>query len=374
MKRILLIFSVLTLVVSPPVPAQDAPQPPKEMFSGYMFGDFFYNIARDPAYMSGGSLPNSMASGEQDYQGFQLRRIYFTYDNTISDRFSTRLRFEMDAGGSRNIKIVPFVKDAYLKWKNIIDGGDFIFGIQPTTAFGVSEGSWGYRSLKKTQLDLRGIIPSRDFGIALQGSFDESGTVRYWILVANGNGNKNQPKDKQRRYAATLHLKPGGNVQLTLTGDYRTQAAIPDPVNASSTLGNGVFTGSFFAGYHEPDNFSVGAEVFIQSTANGFIPSTAMVPNSLTRLGISGWGSVNVSPEVKVVGRFDLYDPNTDSDVLAKGDVRHFIIGAIAWNPDKNVTVMPNVEIETYESVPDPSTATFDASVTGRLTFFYRFL
>ncbi len=374
MRPLIIVWSVLSMLLSTPTFGQDAPPAPKDKFSGYMFGDFFYNVARDPAFMTGGSLPNAFTTGEKDYQGFQLRRIYFTYDNMISERFTARLRLEMDAGGSRDTKIVPFVKDAYLKWKKVIEGGDFIFGIQPTTAFEIAEGSWGYRSLEKTQMDLRGIVPSRDFGVALRGKFDGSGTVNYWILVANGNGNKNQPKDKQRRYAATLHFKPSGNVQISVTGDYRTQMAIPDPANANATLGRGVFTGAVFAGYDDPETFSIGAEAFMQSSANSFMPSTATAPKSLMKMGVSAWASVVVAPDVKIVGRFDLFDPNTDSDVLAKGDARNLIIGAIAWKPDKNVTVMPNVEVETYESAPAPSTATFDASVTGRLTFYYSFL
>ncbi len=374
MRHFIAACSILSILSTPLTLGQEAPQPPKDKFSGYMFGDFFYNIARDPAFTAATSLPNSFSSDEKDFQGFQLRRIYFTYDNTISDRFATRMRLEMDAGGARNIKIVPVVKDAYLKWKKVIEGGDFIFGIQPTTAFGISEDSWGYRSLEKTQLDLRGLIPSRDFGVALKGKFDGSGTVMYHLLIANGNGNKNQPSDKHRRYAATLHFQPGGNVQFTVTGDYLTRSAVPDPMNASATLGRGVFTGSVFAGYEDPGNFNIGAEAFMQSGANSFMPSTSTSLKSLMRMGVSAWGSVNVSPDVKIVGRFDMFDPNTDSDVLAKGDMRNLILGAIAWNPDKNVTVMPNVEIETYESAPAPSTATYDASVTGRLTFYYIFL
>jgi hypothetical protein len=223
-------------------------------------------------------------------------------------------------------------------------------------------------------MDLRGIIPSRDLGIALKGKFDESGQVNYWIMVANGNGNKNLPKDKQKRYSATLHFKPSKNLQVTVLGDYRTQSEIADPVNAGAMLGRNVFTGALFAGYNDPDNFSVGGEVFLSSMANSYTPSGSTAPAGLTAMGISAWASVNVQPDIALVGRFDYFDPNTDAAVNAKGDARNLIIGALAWKPDKNVTLMPNVEVETYESLPAPSTKTFDASVTGRLTFYYNFL
>ena len=132
-------------------------------FSGYMFGDYFYNVARDTAFNAGG-LPGAATSGMKDFQGFQLRRIYFAYDNDISEQFTSRLRIEADQGDLYGSGKIGFaIKDAYLKWKNVFQGSDLIFGISPTPSFDVSEGSWGYRSLEKTIMDLRGIDPSRDF-------------------------------------------------------------------------------------------------------------------------------------------------------------------------------------------------------------------
>ena len=89
-------------------------------------------------------------------------------------------------------------------------------------------------------------------------------------------------------------------------------------------------------------------------------------------MGFTVYASVNVSPDVSVVGRYDFFDPNTNSG--SKGDSRNLIIGGLSWKPDKNVSIIPNVEVETYEKAPAPSTRTYDASVTGRLTFYYVFL
>jgi hypothetical protein len=301
-----------------------------------------------------------------DYQAFQLRRIYFTYDDEISEQFITRFRIEMDNGGSVDSKINPFVKDAWLKWKNVFQGSDLIFGIQPTTAYEISENAWGYRSLEKTIMDLRGVIPSRDLGVAMRGKIDDGGQFNYWLMVANGNGNKNLPKDKHRRYSATFHVKPMENFQMTLTGDYRDQAAIPNPATPGATMGNGIFTGALFAGYSEPDKFNIGVEAFMQSTANGMVVSGA--PKSANSIGFSVWASANIQPDLSLVGRFDYWDPNNDASI--KGDSRNLIIGSLAWKANKNVTMMPNVYVETYES----AARSYDTSVTGRFTLYYIFL
>ena len=83
--------------------------------SGYMFGDYFYNAARDTGISS---LSNVVNGGKKDLNGFQLRRIYFTYDYTISENFSSRFRLEADqTANTSDGKVGVFVKDAYLNGK-----------------------------------------------------------------------------------------------------------------------------------------------------------------------------------------------------------------------------------------------------------------
>ncbi len=136
--------------------------------SGYMFGDYFYNAQRDDDITT---LSNVALGGPEEFNGFLLRRIYFTYDDDISKDFAVRFRLEADSVSldSRG-KITVFVKDAYLRWKNI-GKNEFIFGIQPPPAYEVSEAAWAYRSLEKTIMDLRGIVSSRDIGVSLRGNW-----------------------------------------------------------------------------------------------------------------------------------------------------------------------------------------------------------
>jgi hypothetical protein len=339
-----------------------------------MFGDYYYNVARDTAF-SGHAPAKTALSGPKDMQGFQFRRIYFTYDNDISGQFTTRFRLEADQSAlTNNNKINAFVKDAYLKWKNVFEGSDFIFGIQPTTAFDISETWWGYRSLDKTIMDLRGIIPSRDFGVALRGKISSDEMFNYWAMIANGDGNS-PVSSKFRRYSLNLQVKPDNNWMITVNGDVRTQAEITDNTSnltPKPTVSHDILTGALFIGYKEPDKYSFGVEGFLSSLQNGYT-DISTVPTSLTGLnamGVSVWASVNLQPDVALVGRYDYYDPNTNSN--ATGDVRNYIVGGLSWKPDKNVSIIPNVQVETYQA-PTNGIAP-DASVTGRVTFYYVFL
>jgi hypothetical protein len=363
MKRGILLLIAAILICASGLRAQGK-------FSGYMFGDYVYNVARDTAF-SRANLPNSALTGAKDDKAFQFRRIYFTYDNDISEQFMARFRLEADqAALTSNARIGVMVKDAYLRWKNIFTGNDLFFGIQPTPAIDIVETAWGYRSLEKTIVDLRGIASSRDLGLALKGKTDDAGVFSYWALVGDGNGNSPET-DKYNRYYLSALVKPVKNLQIMLYGDYTARANINDKFSTTvpkATLANGTMTYDAFIGYAEPDKYSVGVEGFMTSTANGL--STPSTYKSKPSMGISAWATVNFQPEFALVGRFDHYDPNSDSDY--KGDARNYILAAFVWKPNKNVSIMPNVQIETYEAVPNgPS---YDTSVNGRLTLYYVFL
>lgn len=334
-------------------------------FGGYMFGDYFYNVSRDSSIAS---LSNTANGGAKAFQAFQFRRIYLTYDDDISDQFSARLRFEADqAALFSNSTLGTFVKDAYLRWKNIFAGSDFYFGIQPTPAYEVSEGLWGYRSLEKTIMDLRGIVSSRDFGIALKGKLGNDGLVHYWLLVANGNAQRPE-NDKYKRFYAHIQVKPSGSLQATAYFDYADRADVVNPYNPGTKVGNAMTTVAGFVSYNEQDAFTIGCEAFLQSTANGYNNSTSLV--SRNAMGVSLFGSANLQPDVALVGRYDYFDPNTDGN--SKGDIRNYVIAGVSWKPNKNVSVIPNILYETYESAPGgPS---IDPSLTARMTFYFIFL
>ena len=340
-------------------------------FSGYMFGDWYYNVTRDTSFNPPHTGPGKTAlSGPKDLNGFQFRRIYFAYDNDISEKFTSRFRLEADQSALSGTKILPVVKDAYLKWKDIFSGSDFVFGIQPTTAFDISEAAWGYRSLDKTIMDLRGVIPSRDFGISLRGKIDEAGMWNYWAMISNSDGNSPNT-GKYHRYAANIDVKPVDKLQIDVNADYRSLPSVNDITSVSSpkaTVSNSIKTLSAFVGYKESD-WSLGGEAFSSSQANNFVnASGAQV--SLTQIGLSLWGTYSFQPNLAAVLRYDYYDPNFSSD--SKGDMRNYIIGGLSWKADKNVSIIPNIQYESYEA-PTNGTAP-DASVNARVTFYYIFL
>jgi hypothetical protein len=381
MKKTLPIIATLVVLSSTAIFAQGK-------FSGYMFGDYYYNVTRDPNI---GSSNIASPAGTTAYQAFQLRRIYFTYDNDISEQFTTRFRLEADQGAATSTaaqsdaltggKIGVFVKDAYLKWKNIFSGSDAIFGVQPTPAYDVSEAAWGYRSLEKTIMDLRGTVDSRDMGMSLKGKITGDGMLNYWLMLGNGAGTAKPETDKYKRYYAHVQIKPTTNLQATLYLDYKDMANILNSYT-KSTVSNSAVTTALFLGYSEPFSYNIGVEAFLQSTSNALKDTVAKSYSSKSTMGFSVFGSFNIIPELAVVARYDNFNPSTDDKGkdpvavtagVANGNLsRDYVIIGLSWKVDKNVSIIPNILYETYET-PKGGKA-IDASITARLTLYYVFL
>lgn len=346
MRRALLLVPIVALFA-----VQSGYSQEKGKLSLLAYADYFYNIQRDPAFAS---FSNTALSGGEAFQAFQFRRIYFTYDYAMTDDVSSRFRLEADqAALTSDGKFGVFVKDAYLRWKNVL-GNDLFIGIQPTPAFEISEGAWGYRSLEKTIMDLRGIVGSRDLGVSARGSFDNQGSIRYWFMIGNGAGNKPEA-DKLKRYYGHVNIRLTG-LDVTLYADFNPRPDITDPFTAGK-VGNSTMTTAVFAGFEATERLKFGLEGFLQSTANSYNTGTDLTKRN--GIGISGFIRLRLQEGLEFVGRYDHFDPNTHS--AAVGDSRGYIVSGVSWMAVPNVQVIPNVQIETFET-------TFETSITGRVT------
>ena len=344
MRKILVSAFLIFLVFSAYSQEKSGPK-----FSGLMFGDYFYNAAAHD-------------SAKKNFNGFQFRRIYITTDYTISEKFTTRFRLEADQGEiTNNGKITTMVKDAWLKWKDIFSGSDLVFGISPTPAYDVSEGAWGHRYLEKTIMDLEGIVPSRDLGVDLKGKLSESGSVKYWLKLGNGSGNAPEV-NKDKTVYGLVEFNPSPELLITAYGEYSSQ---PQTANKKD---DNIVVGAGFINYRQKGKFSIGVEGFLKSQQNKYTPPNGTL-GSQTGFGLSIWAFANLSEKAQIVGRFDTYDPNTNSN--SNMDAKNLILAGLQFNPVEHVSVTPNVEVVTYQA--DSPNGGDKSDVVPRLTFYWEF-
>ena len=214
-------------------------------------------------------------------------------------------------------------------------------------------------------MDLNGIVPSRDLGVDLRGNLSGDGTVKYWVKLGNNSGNAPET-DKYKRLYTMVEFQPTNEFLMTIYFDYAGAPQIYDPVDGTLKSNNS-FVGSFFFNYNYQNNFSLGLEAYLKNTQNNYAPTPFNTLQNQTNNGISIWAWGTISPTVKLVGRFDYMDPNTDADFDNKG---LFLFG-VDISPDKNVTITPNMEIITYQA--DPVNGGDKSDVIPRITLYWVF-
>jgi hypothetical protein len=316
---------------------------PQEKISGYMFGDFYYVAANHNKDL-------------QDQNGFWFRRIYFTYDQALSENFDIRFRIEMNSAGdfTTKTKLNPFVKDAYLKWKR--DRHSIIFGISPTPTWDVIERVWGYRSVEKTPLDLQKFGSSRDFGLAFKGSLDSGKRVNYHFMIANGGGTSSE-NNAGKKILFSLSAKLNKNIIVEGYADFEER---PGRTNRNTLQG--------FAAYQH-ENFRIGVQFAHQNR------QVAQGVDDLKLQILSVFAAAKLSERTWGFARIDrTFDPNPDGvkisyipfDATAEST---FLLAGLDFRPIKNVHLMPNVEAVFYDE--NDASVSPDTDVIPRVTFYY---
>ncbi len=184
-------------------------------FSGLMFGDYYYVI-------------DNHRESIVDKNGFWFRRIYFTVDKGLSESFDVRLRLEFNSPGDfvSDTRLEPFVKDAYVRWKN--DKYQALFGIVPSPTWDFIESFWEYRSIEKTPLDLYRMGFSREFGVSFRGG---SKKVQFHVAFGDGAGERAEVNEG-KAVAGSVRFKINETFVTELYGDYNKR---PGDIDRSSS-------------------------------------------------------------------------------------------------------------------------------------------
>jgi len=312
-------------------------------FSGLVFGDYAYVLAHHDETVEGNN-------------GFWLRRVYFTYDNTLSDRFAMRFRLEMNSPGDfkTSTSLIPFVKDAFLTAK--LGKHTLLLGLIGTPLYDTLDEFWGYRPMEKTPIDLFKFGNSREFGVGLKGALDAGGKLTYTVVVGNGAGLKSETNRGKAVYGR-LNFQPTPSLFFEAYGDYT------DMGNDSSVNILQAFAGVKGKWGRSGLNFGLR-----HSRTTGVASDLKFV---------SLFGVFKVSPTLDLVGRFDrLLDPNAGGskiDYIPMADnVRaNVVLAGLGWSLSDSVKVIPNLKYVFYDA---PATGEKpDADLYAYLTLYFKF-
>jgi len=311
-------------------------------FSGMMFGDFFY-------------IPDHHREDLAGMNGWWIRRIYFTYDNKLSERFAIRFRLEARSPGDFETRdvIKPFVKDAYIKYKTGLHS--FYAGLIPTPTWANVEKIWGYRAVEKTPADLFKIGSSRELGIGAKGALDRAGRFNYWFVFGNGEGKKSEV-NPGKKVLMSIFLKPKKGILLEVYGDYAKETS------ATST------TAHLFAAYEKKD-FRAGIQYIyhIRSLENY---------EDIERKVLSIFSCVKIHPKVGIFGRYDhLFNANPDGSrnsymPFYNGSPLDLVLLGLDYKLHRKISLIPNLAWVQYRE-EDPQISV-GHDLYFKITFYAR--
>ncbi len=380
-KKVQLTFLVSVLITfasflnaqetAKPTADQPAEFKPSGKVWGYVFGDYYLQMHADSAKRGS----TQYAKTAKDYNAFAFRRVYLGYDYNISPNFSTELLIAHEGDTLGGQTRTFFLKAANLRWKNILPNNDLVIGQTSTPIFAtVSEKVWGYRSIEKTIIDMRGLGKSNDLGIAWQGKLNDKGDYGYNFMVGNGTAQKLET-DKYKKFYGEFYAKlMDQKIILDVTGDYE-----PSSKTQSKTTLHG------FVAY-QTDPFTAGIEIVTQTQTDAAVDTTSGAANAknvnVTPFGISIFARGQIIPDkLNYFARFDNFNPDTKFDASIKykksptNYSENFITAGVDFTPIKNVHFEPNIWIDTYNSLKKNVTglAKSDYDMTARMTFYYVF-
>jgi len=336
---------------------------PSSKLSGLMFGDYYwFNQAHRDQVSSSDPTP------VRELQGLWFRRLYFTYDFAYSERLSTRFRLEANSNGDfTGGEIVPYVKDAYLKW-TYTHQQQLTLGIQPTLTFNWLDEFWGLRHIEKTPADLYRLDSSRDFGFAFSGPSPIEGHS-YAAQFGNESGNGSETREgKILRFESRYERNPG----IVLEGFYgfSTRAA-----------GEHRHTAQGIAGVRNAAA-RVGAQYLWQNRTPG--------QDGVANQEISVWSGFAVwerPNRADLFLRVDTVGGNlggVETGLPGAEDIDYWLLSSQSrftmwivgaeWYLHPSVRLSPNLELVRYRTDPDP--VNFPGRRQDsilRLTFFWTF-
>jgi len=316
--KVKIIMAALAALLLVPAPALRG----EGKISGLAFGDYYYGFTNHDAAV-------------ENNNGFWLRRIYFTYDNNLTDTFAMRFRLEMNTPGDfkTSATLAPFVKDAYLNAK--IGRHTLMLGLIGTPLFDTLDDYWGYRPMEKTPIDLFKFGNSRDFGIGLKGALDSKSKLTYTVIFGNGAGLKSET-DRGKAIYGRLNFQPVSALFFELYADY-------------TNLGDGSSINIFQAFAGVKGKWGRGG-------LNAGIRNAKLANVHSDMKFVSVFGVFKLGKQIDFIARYDrLLDPNPNGSKIdyipmANNARANVVLAGLGWSLNENVKIIPNIKYVFYDT------------------------
>jgi hypothetical protein len=299
--------ALLVLPLLLPAAARAGEDKPKVSVEGTLYADWSMDLSE------GAQLANE----------FQIGRAYLTAKGRPHEKLELRITTDIGREKAQSIEVAdgsggvvevevpedtsyrPFLKYAWLEWKDALPGVKLRAGMVDTPFPGYYDKFWDHRFASKAATDEFKVLDTADLGVAALGKHKD-GLVDWHLAAINGAGYKNPDEDRTKAIQGRFTLDPAagkgalslpvslvGSVEPTQDGDPRVVA-----------LGA--------AGVGSPHLLVWGEGFTTRGEADGLGASGTLMPRH------PEWGAL--------YARLDWYDPDT----TASDDATTRIIGGVS--------------------------------------------
>ncbi len=206
----------------------------------------------------------------------------------------------------------------------------------------VESNGYAFRYVEKTLIDRVGFGNSADWGLHFLGKASD-GMFNYALSTVNGAGYKNFTRSKTMDFEGRINFQPLKGLNFALGG---YSGKLGQDTVSNEQAGHVYRTANradAMASFIQP-LYSVGAEWF---KADNFDKTSLIKSNPTDSAnGYSVWGSVVPMDRITVFARYDLVNPNKDTDSAKEN--KYYNLGA-QYDARKNVKLAMVYKHETTE-------------------------
>jgi hypothetical protein len=277
------------------------------------------------------------------YNKFDLSRAYLTVKSTLSPEVSVRLTADVASMGTDTRQI--YLKYAYLDWniEKVIPYSTIRFGLQQTGWIDYMNKVWGRRYVAKTLMDEYKALSSADYGVSYIVEFPK-GYGHGSVQVLQGPGYKGTEENRYKDISAFVFFRPLMQIPdlaASMVGGYCYKGFSDKPDITSDNKKDRV---AGLASLAYGGIVKLSGEYFMS-----WDRTTPGDTEDLKKDGISVYGDVRFPmtkstflKKMALVGRYDLYDKEKDTD----DNEKEYLIAGVEWEIVEGFNLMPNFQRE----------------------------
>lgn len=292
---------------------------------------------------------------------FDVSRAFINVESQITPSITARVTPDVvrvrDENGNLDGSLALRLFFAYVRFADVAPGVAVVGGLQANPLNAFDDSVWQYRVLGTSIFNVMTGAPTTDLGVGVTGKH-LGGLLEYHLLLSNGEGGFQTEPNKYKTGTARFTLAPfsgtwSKGLRLSVLGNFGIQDRLTLASGEERHLQKALVEG-LLSFEHERGTLAVGVGPTWDSGATG---------GERTQHGLlfTTFGFLNLPLDLRLLGRFDFFDPDLDHEAKTSGQnpttgERTRVIGGVAYRFNQQVQLIANYQRFGYE-VPDRTKA-----------------